>query len=149
MITPVHTHYQTHKVCTPSTILFSSYLPFYCLFFLTLPVGAVCVIGSLLCFVVDPLQAQLCLTKVLHLSVDIDRGSFVCLNLFILIFSNLCFSALIPICASLHLAPILILSPDFPFYPRSFLYLDSISAVCLWCSSLSSTQHMQSAQFLP
>ena len=48
---------------------------FIAIFFLTLPAQAVCVNGALLCFVVGPLQAQLCLTRVLLLSIDIDRAS--------------------------------------------------------------------------
>lgn len=58
-----------------STFFFMYYLPFHCLSFLTLPVLAVCVNGSPACFVVDPLQAQLCLTREPRLSIDIDRGS--------------------------------------------------------------------------
>ena len=69
-----HTHTRSHL----SLFFLKHYLPFHCLFFLTLPVWAVCVNGSLLCFVVDPLQAQLCLTRVLRLSKDIDMGLSLC-----------------------------------------------------------------------
>lgn len=44
--------------------------------FLSYPaILAVCVNGSLSFFVVDSLQAQLCLTREPHLSIAIDRGS--------------------------------------------------------------------------
>lgn len=41
-----------------SSLFSLHYLLFHCLFFLTLPVQAVCVNGTLLCFVVGPLQAE-------------------------------------------------------------------------------------------
>lgn len=66
------THSQTHIHSLP---YFLHRLPFHCLFFLTLPVKALCVNGTLLCFAVGPLQAQLCLTRAFLLSIDIDRAS--------------------------------------------------------------------------
>lgn len=74
-----HTHIHTHSHRPPFLGGFLHYLPFHCLFFLTLPVQAVCVNGTLLCFVVDPLQAQLCLTRVASSFNRYRQGPSLCL----------------------------------------------------------------------
>lgn len=61
---------------TESSLLSFHYLIFHCLSFLLWRVQTVCVNGTPFCFVVDPLQTQLCLTRMLLLSIDIDRASF-------------------------------------------------------------------------
>lgn len=83
----------------------SHHLPFLCIIsllaafpFLLCQSGLYCISGSLLCFVMDLLQAHLGLTgRVLLLSTDIDRSAL-CLYLYFV--SNHCFSAHIPTCES-------------------------------------------------
>lgn len=124
MIAPLFiTHSQSH-IHSLSYLLHG--LSFHCLFFLTLPVQAVCVSGTLLCCAVGPLQAQLCLRRVLLLSIDIDRGS-------------LCVSESMPVTVSLlfHLfCPSLSTSPlvNVSLLHQILLFHFTLPAVILsWC----------------
>ncbi len=97
--------------------------------------ACVCVNGTLLCFVVGPLQAQLCLTRVLLLSIDIDRTSL-CVSecvplkcIFIFLFIHP-LSVHIPICECLFFP----FSP--PFHLTTLLHFPSSYFVTSGCRNL-------------
>lgn len=100
-------HSQKRSHCFPFSL---HYLLFHCLFFRSLPGHAVSVSGSLLCFVLGPLQAQLHLTRVLLHSIDIDRASL-CVPEFVPLYCIFIFLCTHPL--SVHVPH---LSPLFPPY---------------------------------
>lgn len=106
-----HKHKHTHS----QSSLFSLQCVFFHGLFLSYSASPDCVC-QWHCFVVGPLQAQLCLTRVLLLSIY-RRGLSLCLS----ICATYCICTFFPICESLYPFPS---DYPFPFQPLSFLYFD-------------------------
>lgn len=145
----MHSYIHIHTVFS----YFLHYLLFRCLFFPPVPVQAVCVNGTLLCFVVGPLKVQLCLTRVRPLSIDIDRASL-CVSESVPLNVSLFFSLFSP---SLCLSPFLFssFSHSFPhflrlsFSPPVFSVFWSFfcqSAVLSWWVSVSSVDRLHTGR---
>lgn len=132
-----------HSCCLPSFLcIISSFIAFS----LFRCQSKLYVSMALLCFVVGPLQAQLCLTRVLLLSIDIDRASrCVSLNLCHLLY--LYFSIY-----SLHLSTYP-LTPPHPLFSglRSFFlfFLSECSALLVSFSVLGSQDYIWRGQYNP
>lgn len=120
------THYQTHTCIHTISPFFLTLFPFSMPFFLTYSASPGCMCQwhtVVLCE--HPLQAQLCLKRVLLLSIDIDRTSF-CVSESVPLTVSLFFLEHIPICESLSLF--------FPFPPslhQTLLFLFRLLLFCI------------------
>lgn len=142
--------FSTHTcIHTVLPVFFFALSPFSLPFLSYSASPAACVNGTPLCFVVGPLQAQLCLTRALRLSIDIDRAAL-CVSesppLTVSLFFHL-LTAHVPIGESSSFShPLSTPSHShFPCHSPSFLYFDLFLAVLppWWVSVSVGRLHME------